>query len=92
MLSATVNATKSAKTAQNCQNLIGHLTNYGQKAYLWTFWIFSHGGMSWQAVEISRFRLTRRAADCLKIENFNYFKNRILNLKIYFYSQNNIIF
>jgi hypothetical protein len=26
--------------------LIGHLTNYGQNAYFWTFWTFSHGGKS----------------------------------------------
>jgi hypothetical protein len=25
---------------------IGHLTNYGQNAYFWTFWTFSHGGKS----------------------------------------------
>jgi hypothetical protein len=24
--------------------IIGHLTNYGQKAYFWTFWTFSHRG------------------------------------------------
>jgi hypothetical protein len=35
------------------------------------FWIFLHGGMSRWAAEISGFRLTRRAADYLKIENFN---------------------
>jgi hypothetical protein len=25
---------------------IRHLTNYGQNAYFWTFWTFSHGGKS----------------------------------------------
>jgi hypothetical protein len=25
---------------------MGHLTNYGQNAYFWTFWTFSHGGKS----------------------------------------------
>jgi hypothetical protein len=25
---------------------IGHLTNYGQKAYFWTSWTFSHRGKS----------------------------------------------
>jgi hypothetical protein len=24
--------------------MIGHLTNYGQNAYFWTFWPFSYGG------------------------------------------------
>jgi hypothetical protein len=24
--------------------VIGYLTNYGQNAYFWTFWTFSHGG------------------------------------------------
>jgi hypothetical protein len=24
----------------------GHLTNYGQNAYFWTFWTFSHGDKS----------------------------------------------
>jgi hypothetical protein len=23
--------------------VIGHLTNYGQNTYFWTFWTFSHG-------------------------------------------------
>jgi hypothetical protein len=50
-----------------------HLTNYGQKLIFGHFWIFSHGGMSRRAVEISEFRLTRRAADFLKIENSNLF-------------------
>jgi hypothetical protein len=35
------------------------------------FWIFSHGGMSRWAVEISGFRLTRWGADCLKIGSIN---------------------
>jgi hypothetical protein len=26
--------------------IIGHLTNYGQNTYFWTFWTFSHGGKS----------------------------------------------
>jgi hypothetical protein len=25
---------------------IGHLTNYGQNTYFWTFWTFSHEGKS----------------------------------------------
>jgi hypothetical protein len=25
---------------------IGHLTNYGQNSYFWTFWTFSYGGKS----------------------------------------------
>jgi hypothetical protein len=71
--------------------VIGHLTNYGQKAYFWIFWIFSHGGMSRWAVEISGFRLTRHPADYLKIENFRFkklffLKIELLNLKNVFYS------
>jgi hypothetical protein len=28
------------------QHKIGHLTNYEQNAYFWSFWIFSHRGKS----------------------------------------------
>jgi hypothetical protein len=52
------------------------------------FWIFSHGGMTRRATETSVFRLSRWAADCLKIENL--IKKYIFFLNIFFFSKTRI--
>ena len=68
---------------------IGHLTNYGQKAYFWTFWTFSHRdksrpNLSWWAAKSLKidFRILKIPKNKILISFFKieiFFENRINN-------------
>ena len=60
-------------------NIIWYLTNYGQNAYYWTFWVFSHKWKSkndMKPVSMGHQDLRVSATKNLKIERF-YFKIKI---------------
>jgi hypothetical protein len=69
---------------------IGHLTNYGQNTYFWTFWTFSHRGKSrndTKPISAGRrdLRVLADLAGCRES------KNRKFQLKILLFSRNRIL-